>query len=61
MQAFTVREPIGVIAAITPFGGFKESGLGREGGVHAVHEYTEVKAAWIDTGNTITGPFNPRA
>jgi aldehyde dehydrogenase (NAD+) len=46
---------------VAPFGGFKESGLGRENGVHAVNEYTEVKTAWIDTGNTITDPFNPRA
>ena len=30
-----------------PFGGFKESGLGREGGWWGVHEYTEVQAiAW---------------
>ncbi len=44
-----------------PFGGFKESGLGRENGFHAIEEYTEVKTVWIDTGNTITDPFNPRA
>jgi len=24
-------------------------------------EYTEVKTAWIDMGNTIADPFNPRA
>lgn len=32
-----------------PFGGIKESGLGREGGRHGIHEYTELKyvcAAW---------------
>ncbi len=30
-----------------PFGGFKESGIGREGGWWGVHEYTEVQAiAW---------------
>ncbi len=27
-----------------PFGGFKESGLGREGGRHGLHEYLEVKS-----------------
>ncbi len=27
-----------------PFGGFKESGLGREGGRQGIHEYTEVKS-----------------
>jgi aldehyde dehydrogenase (NAD+) len=46
---------------VAPFGGFKESGIGRENGFHAIEEYTEVKTAWIDTGNTITDPFNPRA
>jgi len=44
-----------------PFGGFKQSGLGRENGADAVNEYTEVKTVWIDMGNTITDPFNPRA
>jgi aldehyde dehydrogenase (NAD+) len=31
----------------SPFGGFKESGIGREGGWWGIHEYTEVQAiAW---------------
>ncbi|NKY48858.1 aldehyde dehydrogenase [Nocardia vermiculata] len=46
---------------VAPFGGFKESGIGRENGAHAIEEYTEVKTAWIDMGNTIADPFNPRA
>jgi aldehyde dehydrogenase (NAD+) len=46
---------------VAPFGGFKESGIGRENGFHAIEEYTEVKTVWIDTGNTIKDPFNPRA
>ncbi len=46
---------------VAPFGGFKESGIGRENGVRAIEEYTEVKTAWIDTGNVIRDPFNPRA
>jgi aldehyde dehydrogenase (NAD+) len=45
---------------VAPFGGFNESGIGRENGVHAIDEYTEVKTAWITTGGTIKDPFNPR-
>ena len=37
---------------VGPFGGFKQSGIGRENGVDAVDEYTEVKTAWIDTGQS---------
>ena len=43
------------------FGGYKESGIGRENGIEAVQEYTEVKTVWVDTGSTISDPFNPRA
>jgi len=28
----------------TPFGGYKQSGNGRQNGIHGLHEYTEVKA-----------------
>src|SRR5204863_206818 len=31
-----------------PFGGYKESGFGRERGRYALEEYTQVKSVWID-------------
>ena len=41
----------------TPFGGFKNSGLGREGGVEAVKEYMEAKSVWISTDLDMPNPF----
>lgn len=32
----------------SPFGGFKQSGFGREMGSYALNNYTEVKSVWID-------------
>jgi len=31
-----------------PFGGYKQSGFGRERGEEAMHEYTQVKSVWAD-------------
>ncbi len=36
----------------SPFGGYKASGLGRESGVDAIHEYLQTKSVWIDLGDT---------
>ena len=33
----------------TPFGGFKQSGIGRELGPHALEHYTELKNVFIAT------------
>jgi aldehyde dehydrogenase (NAD+) len=45
----------------SPFGGFGESGIGRENGAEAVHEFTATKTVWIDTGSGLADPFNPFA
>ncbi len=37
--------------AASPFGGFKQSGFGRELGIHALELYTQVKSVWINLGN----------
>jgi acyl-CoA reductase-like NAD-dependent aldehyde dehydrogenase len=31
-----------------PFGGYKQSGFGREMSLHALDHYTQVKAVWVD-------------
>jgi acyl-CoA reductase-like NAD-dependent aldehyde dehydrogenase len=45
------------VSYASPFGGYKASGIGRENGIQAVHEYTQIKSVWVDTGNVITDPF----
>ena len=37
-----------VFDPVSPFGGYKTSGFGRELGVHALELYTQVKSVWID-------------
>ena len=37
------------VRVATPFGGFKQSGVGRELGPHATDAYTEVKTIFFST------------
>jgi acyl-CoA reductase-like NAD-dependent aldehyde dehydrogenase len=46
-----------VVAPSVPFGGFKHSGLGRENGVHAIDEYLEDKAVWVELTGGTRDPF----
>jgi aldehyde dehydrogenase (NAD+) len=41
----------------TPFGGYKKSGIGREGGMEAIKEYLQVKSVWITTRPNRANPF----
>jgi aldehyde dehydrogenase (NAD+) len=41
----------------TPFGGYKDSGLGREGGTEAIKEYLQTKSVWISTQPNRANPF----
>jgi 4-guanidinobutyraldehyde dehydrogenase/NAD-dependent aldehyde dehydrogenase len=34
--------------ATVPFGGFKQSGNGRDKSLHALDKYTELKTTWIE-------------
>ncbi len=38
----------GLFDPAAPFGGYKQSGFGRELGMHALESYTEVKSVWVD-------------
>ena len=41
----------------TPFGGYKQSGIGREGGIDAFKEYLETKSVWITPEPNRANPF----
>lgn len=45
------------VSYMMPFGGVKESGLGRENGISAVDDYLETKSVWINTGAPSGNPF----
>ena len=40
-----------------PFGGYKQSGLGRENGLESVNEYTQTKTVWIELSGKTRDPF----
>ncbi|RBW61703.1 aldehyde dehydrogenase [Ruegeria sp. A3M17] len=46
------------ISPIAPFGGFNQSGYGREAGVEAILDYTRTKTTWISTAQEpMANPF----
>lgn len=47
-----------VVSPIAEFGGFKESGYGRESGLQAIYDYTRPKTVWINTSSEpMADPF----
>jgi (Z)-2-((N-methylformamido)methylene)-5-hydroxybutyrolactone dehydrogenase len=45
------------ISYMSPFGGYKRSGLGRESGIDAIREYLQTKSVWIDISGNAPNPF----
>jgi aldehyde dehydrogenase (NAD+) len=41
----------------SPFGGYKDSGIGRESGIDAIKEYLETKCVWISADLDVPNPF----
>ena len=39
------------VSYLSPFGGYKQSGLGRENGQEMIKEYLQMKSVWIETSN----------
>ena len=48
------------VSFMSPFGGYKDSGVGRENGMDAIREYLQVKSVWINTGAVTANPFTMR-
>jgi len=47
-----------VVSPIAAFGGFKDSGYGRESGFQAIYDYTRPKTVWVNTSSEpIANPF----
>tara|TARA_Y100000590_G_C15701671_1_gene1007034 strand:- start:303 stop:1775 length:1473 start_codon:yes stop_codon:yes gene_type:complete len=50
-----------LISPTAPFGGFKNSGYGRESGMETIKDYSNLKTTWISTSlKPIDDPFNIR-
>lgn len=46
------------VSPLVPFGGYGQSGLGREGGLDAIRDYTRGKSVWIRTSDEpVPDPF----
>jgi len=46
-----------MLSPLTPFGGYKQSGIGREFGSYGLSEYLQVKHVYIDRGGDLSGKF----
>jgi aldehyde dehydrogenase (NAD+) len=45
------------VSYMSPFGGYKRSGLGRENGQDAIWSYLQTKSVWISTADDVPNPF----
>jgi acyl-CoA reductase-like NAD-dependent aldehyde dehydrogenase len=45
------------MAPQSPFGGYKESGIGRQNGSEAILEYVQTKSVWVELSPEVQDPF----
>src|SRR3954464_13734378 len=45
------------VSFMSPFGGYKRSGIGRESGQEMIKEYLQTKSVWISTASEVPNPF----
>jgi (Z)-2-((N-methylformamido)methylene)-5-hydroxybutyrolactone dehydrogenase len=48
------------VSYVSPFGGYKRSGIGRESGQEMIKDYLQVKSVWISTATDVPNPFIQR-
>jgi len=48
------------VSYLSPFGGYKRSGIGRESGQEMIKDYLQVKSVWISTATDVPNPFIQR-
>ena len=45
------------VSYLSPFGGYKRSGIGRESGQEMIREYLQTKSVWISLATEVPNPF----
>jgi (Z)-2-((N-methylformamido)methylene)-5-hydroxybutyrolactone dehydrogenase len=45
------------VSFTAPFGGYKQSGVGRENGLETLREYTQTKTVWVELSGKTRDPF----
>ena len=48
------------LSFMSPFGGYKQSGIGRENGMEMIKEYMQVKSVWLNVDAQTANPFIQR-
>jgi acyl-CoA reductase-like NAD-dependent aldehyde dehydrogenase len=48
------------LSYMSPFGGMKQSGIGRENGAEMIREYLQLKSVWLNIGAGVANPFVQR-
>jgi hypothetical protein len=46
-----------MLSPLTPFGGYKQSGIGREFGAYGLSEYLQVKHVYVDQAGDLASKF----
>jgi len=45
------------VSYMAPFGGYKQSGVGRENGQDAIYEFMQTKSVWMSYATEVANPF----